>query len=356
MTSTVLVTGGTGYVAQWCVKELVDKGYKVRITVRDAKKTSRFQFLKDLVSQDIEVVSAELGIGQEENWNNACKGVDHVLHVASPYTLNVKDPQADLVDPAVNGTLMVLKACLNEPKIKSVVITSSVAAISDCFDDPPVSGELYGPDDWNTTSSLSRNPYYYSKVLAEKAAQKFVKENNCLFKFCSMNPFAVIGPALDPKAEVNTSVESIRMLMNGQVPFALPLNLCLVDVRDVAKIHVLAMEKASDPIDGKFPRYIGWVGNLNQVEVSKLIVEEAPEYVGRVVKKSPILPLSFYKYASLLSQPKGTGTYLFHNLGKDPHFDTSLCTKELGFTFMDPKKSVKDTVRWLIETNNVKKP
>ena len=176
----VLVTGATGYIGAWCVKSLLDKGYRVRGTVRDPNNTAKNAFLTALPGaspERLELVKGDLNV--EAGWVSVIAGCDYVLHVASPYTLAAKDVQRELVDPAVNGTRFVFEACAKTPSVKRIVLTSSVAAVSDCFDEWKT--HVYSDKDWNTTSSLSRNPYYYSKVMAERWAWEFMDKQKPSF-------------------------------------------------------------------------------------------------------------------------------------------------------------------------------
>jgi len=162
-----------------------------------------------------------------------------VFHTASPYVIKVEDPQKQLVDPALNGTLNVLRACEKSHNVKRVVLTSSVAAITDS-----PSGVL-NENVWNKKSSLTRNPYYYSKTLAEAEAWKFVqgvgqsstKKN---FDLVVMNPWVIMGPAFDNA--LNESNKILVDIMTGGYPVVMGLEFAIVDVRDVARAHILAAE------------------------------------------------------------------------------------------------------------------
>jgi len=210
----VLVTGANGFIGAWCVKTLLDRGaYRVRGTVRDPT-SKRNEFLRALAgaAERLELVAADLN--NDDGWDGAVAGCDFVLHVASPYVLTVRDAQRDLVDPAVNGTLRVLRAAAKVGCVKRVVLTSSVAAISDDFE--AWRTHTYGESDWNAKSSLSRNPYFYSKTLAERAAHDFCKTQSPSFSLVVINPFEVMGPALDATAEPNTSIGKVLAPLAGQ--------------------------------------------------------------------------------------------------------------------------------------------
>jgi len=180
----VCVTGASGFVAAHVTRELLERGYRVRGTVRSLSTPGKYGFLTSLpgAADRLELVSAELLA--EGSYDSAVAGCELVIHTASPYVMNVKDPQRDLIDPAVNGTLNVLGSA-KAAGVRRVVLTSSMAAISD----EPVDGKVFTEDDWNEQSSLERNPYYFSKTVAERAAWKFVEDEHPGFDLIAINPY-----------------------------------------------------------------------------------------------------------------------------------------------------------------------
>ena len=230
----VCVTGASGFIAAHIVRELLAKGYSVRGTVRNSP--GNYPYLLGLpgASDRLELVEAELL--SDGAYDRAVEGCDYVMHTASPYEINVKNPQTDLVDPAVNGTETVLESCLKSGGVKRVILTSSIAAITD----EPESMKVFTEKDWNTMSSLDRNPYQYSKTLAERAAWDFIMRKRPRFDLVSINPTMVAGPSLGPS--LNTTNRMIRDIMKGVFPGIMDINWGFVDVRDVAKAHILAME------------------------------------------------------------------------------------------------------------------
>ncbi|MGZ3477693.1 MAG: NAD-dependent epimerase/dehydratase family protein, partial [Polyangiales bacterium] len=217
--STILVTGANGFIASHIVELLLAKGHRVRGTVRSAN--------KEKARAGLELVEAELLA--EGAFDRAAEGCDAVIHTASPYVLDAKDPQKDLVDPAVHGTRNVLSACKKSKSVKRVVVTSSMASITD----EPESDHVLTEADWNVKSSLERNPYYYSKTLAEKAGWEFVEKEKPGFDLVTINPFLVIGPSLG--SSINTSNQLFVDLLAGTYPGVMNLTWGFVDVRDVAR-------------------------------------------------------------------------------------------------------------------------
>ena len=327
---------------------MLEQGYRVRATVRDPN-SSKNDFLKVLLgaTERLELVVANLL--SEQGWTEAVSDCTYVLHIASPYRLHVKNPQIDLIEPAVKGTLNVFKACQAEVKVKRVVLCSSVAALSDCFDDWKT--HAYGPDDWNTTSSLRRNPYYYSKTLAEKAAHEFMKQENVSFSLSVINPYQVIGPALDTKSRQNQTVDSVTMYFTGP-GIALPLALGCVDVRDVALAHVRAMQ-IDEAGGGK--RFVLCPRTVPQQEVARLIRDACPEKLKRRIntKKPPPIPKPIMIAVVQMIESKEVASFVKHNWKKEPKFDCSMARDILKIEFHDAATSIQDTVRWCIEYKKV---
>ncbi|XP_058752364.1 cinnamoyl-CoA reductase CAD2-like isoform X1 [Vicia villosa] len=237
----VCVTGASGYIASWIVKFLLQRRYTVRATVRDLagnpKKVDHLTKL-DGAKERLHLFKADLL--EEGSFDSAVEGCDGVFHTASPVRVVVKDPQVELIDPAVKGTLNVLKSCAKSPSVKRVVFTSSVAAIA--YNTRPKNPEVIVDETWFSDPDFCRESqswYVLSKALAEAAAWEFVNENK--IDMVVINPTMVAGPLLQP--EVNESVQSILNLING-IPFP---NYAFgwVNVKDVANAHIHAYEIAS---------------------------------------------------------------------------------------------------------------
>lgn len=234
----VMVTGATGYVAGWLVKKLLDEGLTVHAPVRDPEKKEKIKHLEEMAANskgEIKFFKADLL--SEGSYDEAMKGCELVFHTASPFFLNVKDPQKDLVDPALKGTHNVLDSANRTESVKRVVLTSSCAAIyGDNIDIQNVPNQTLTEDVWNTTSNLKHQAYSYSKTLAEKEAWKMVEAQN-RWDLVVMNPGFVLGPATNPHAS-GESLGFIKQMGDGTMKFgAPPYNMGMVDVRDVAEAH-----------------------------------------------------------------------------------------------------------------------
>ena len=338
MNRPICVTGASGFLAAHVVRELLERGYRVRGTVRGRPAPGTYGYLRSLpgASDRLELLTAELLA--EGSYDAAISGCDIVIHTASPYVVNVKDPQRDLVEPAENGTLNVLRSA-RSAGVRRVVLTSSLAAITD----EPIEGKVFTESDWNERSSLDRNPYYFSKAVAERSAWRFVQTEAPGFDLIAVNPFMILGPSLGP--ELNTTNSVFRDILTGVYPGILSLTWGFVDVRDAATAHVLAM--ASDRAKG---RYI-CAGDTLSMRTS--FAAGAGGY--RDGYKLPRLDLTgpigtFVVKLLSYTQAKGTGSYLRTHLGRTMRYDNSKIRNELGITFRPARESViatvEDLVRW----------
>jgi dihydroflavonol-4-reductase len=233
---TVLVTGGTGFIAGWCIVQLLERGYAVRTTVRDAAKEQRVRAAVRGNTDRLSVVVADLN--DDRGWDAAVAGCDYVLHVASPLGGGaVKDRHA-LVAPARDGTLRVLRAAA-KAGVKRVVMTSAAATARPSLTSDRVSDETI----WADPEDPQFDAYRVSKILAERAAWDFMQSEGKASMLTTILPGAVFGPLRD--AENLGSVQIIHGMLRGR-PGALPrLGFWIVDVRDLADLHIRAMTAAA---------------------------------------------------------------------------------------------------------------
>jgi nucleoside-diphosphate-sugar epimerase len=231
---TVLVTGGSGFLGGWCVIELLRRGYSVRTTVRSLSREAQ---VRAAVGSEVDpgdrltVLAADLT--REEGWAEAVRGCDYVLHVASPFPpKQPKDPD-DLIVPAREGTLRVLRAGL-DAGVKRVVVTSSVAAVRADGSEPRPLDER----DWTDPHSPGLTPYVRSKTIAERAAWDLVRERGEQDRLAVVNPGAILGPVLND--DLSYSLQAVQRLLEG-TPGAPKLGFSVVDVRDVADLEIRAM-------------------------------------------------------------------------------------------------------------------
>jgi nucleoside-diphosphate-sugar epimerase len=235
MHTTVLVTGGTGYIGGWCVAELLSRGYFVRTTIRSpAKEKSVRDTVATFVAADDRLSFAIADLTADQGWDAAVAGCDYVLHVASP--LGAGDPKDvySFVTPARDGTLRVLRAA-SRAGVKRVVMTSAATAAT-----PPMSSPDRISDEtvWFDPNE-EVDPYRYSKRLAERAAWDFMKHQSGPMALTTVLPGAVFGPILSKDSIGSTDV--IRRLLQGRVPANPRFGMQIVDVRDLVDLHIRAM-------------------------------------------------------------------------------------------------------------------
>lgn len=339
-TAPVLVTGATGFIASWIVDALLHRGYRGRGSVRSLAKARSIELLRQLdgAADRLELIEADLLTPGA--FDAAAAGCEYVVHAASPYVLTVEDPQRDLVDPAVNGTRHVLAACEKATTVKRVVLTSSMAAITD----EPDSDHVLTEEDWNGKSTLTRNPYYLSKTLAERAAWAFVEERPRGFDLVAINPFMVIGPSRVPG--LNTSNQVLLDLVKGTYPGIVSLTWGFVDVRDVAEAHVRALETAA-----AHGRYLCAGDTRSMRAVVDLLASNGwgERYrLPRVGLDNTIG--NFIVRLASRRQSEGVSSYLRTHVGRVPRYDTAKIRRELGMTFRPVDQTILETMddlaRW----------
>src|SRR4051812_9340197 len=226
----VLVTGGSGFIGAHCIKRLHDDGYDVRATVRSR---SREDEVRQMVGEGpLEIVEADLTA--DAGWTDAVAGCHAVLHVASPFPLAQPKHEDDLIVPARDGALRLLRAA-RAAGVRRVVLTSSFAAIGYGHGHPD---KVYDESSWTDVDGGGVSAYAKSKTIAERAAWDFVASEGGP-ELAVVNPVAVLGPLLGP--DPSTSIELVKRLIDGSMPGTPKVAYGLVDVRDVADLHVRAM-------------------------------------------------------------------------------------------------------------------
>ncbi|XP_038980598.1 phenylacetaldehyde reductase-like [Phoenix dactylifera] len=236
----VCVTGASGYIASWLVKLLLQRGYTVRATVRDLADPKKTEHLHALEGANERLHLFKANLLEEGSFDSVVEGCEGVFHTASPFYHDVTDPQAELIDPAVKGTLNVFSSCIKTP-VKRVVVTSSMAAVA--FNGRPRTPDVVVDETWFSSAEVCKQAklwYVLSKTLAEEAAWKFSKDNS--IDMVTINPAMVIGPLLQPT--LNTSAAAILNLINGSCTYP-NTTFGWVNVKDVAMAHILAFEVPS---------------------------------------------------------------------------------------------------------------
>ena len=328
----VLVTGGSGFIALHCIDQLLEKGFMIRTTIRSESRKEEINKAMDKypnLDQNLEFHICDLL--KDEGWEAAVDGCDYVLHVASPFILEVPSDENVLIKPAVDGTLRVLNAC-SKAYVKKVVLTSSVAAVAYGHGVE----KTYDESDWSNTGEDSGiTPYAKSKTLAEKAAWNFVEEldPDKKFDFTVINPVGVFGPMLT--RDIGTSNSLVSRLINGELPACPATHMGYVDVRDVAKAHVFSMLNSS-------------------TNNKRIIVSESEMFfvdVGRILneagfKKSPTkqMPNWLVKFLAIFIKELSGVT---KSLGRRVDTDKSLAKSLFDWQYISAKDSILDTANQL---------
>jgi dihydroflavonol-4-reductase len=239
---TVLVTGGSGFLGGWCLVELLQRGYRARTTVRDLHREGTVR--ADVGSQvevgdRLAVVAADLM--DDHGWAEAVDGCDYVLHVASPFPpAQPKNPD-ELIVPARDGTLRVLRASL-AAGVKRIVLTSSVAAVRNGGPDVISDGRELTEADWTDPENPHLTPYTRSKTIAERAAWDYMRAQGAEDRLVTVQPGAIIGPVLGEGRSY--SLQAVERMLTGRMPGLPRLGFSFIDVRDVAALEVGAMTAA----------------------------------------------------------------------------------------------------------------
>jgi len=339
----VLVTGGTGFLGQWVVKLLLDRGYNVRATVRDLKNTRRYEFLYT-VSAGADKASGRLSFHQcelasEAGWDDAMRGCRAVVHVAGVINLDTTNARKDLIEPTLMGVRNIFGAAARVGTVKRIVVTSSFAAVSEDFAE--FASHTYDSNDWNTKSSEKFNAYAYSKTLEEKASWEYVRHSNDL-SLTTICPSSIFGPALnDNMGYVNREI--IFRLLKGRVPTLLDINLALCDVRDCAAVHVAALE-SPDSID---KRYICTHDAVPLKDIFACLAAMSPRFKRRVPTLK--LPTSLVLWWARIFISRGTFQNLKSTLGKRPVFNLDKEKAEIAMELRPWEETVRDSAQWLID-------
>ena len=341
----ILVTGGTGYLASWIIKQLLDQGKEVRTTVRDLSHKDKSVHLTALaVKSKGTLTFFEADLLKTGSFTEAMAGCELVIHTASPFKISgLKNAQKELVEPALEGTKNVLESANSTESVKRVVLTSSIAAIyGDAVDIQKTAKGIFTEEDWNFSSSVGHQPYPYSKTLAEKLAWKMAGKQN-RWDLLTINPGFIMGPSLSKRTD-STSIDIMIQLATGKFRTGVPSGeMGFVDVRDVAKAHILA--GFSPTASG---RHICVSDQKTFLDMANVIKASYPKYP---------LPNGFVpKWLFWLIAPFAgfTRKYVKLNVGIDLRFDNSYIRKDLGIEFIPFEKTITDHFEQILNDGIVK--
>jgi dihydroflavonol-4-reductase len=273
----VLVTGGSGFIAVHCMLHLVNAGYRVRATVRsldrEAEVSAMLKAGRAAPGYNLSFIAADLGA--DANWSAAVAGCDYVLHVASPTPLKDYKHEDELIIPAREGVLRVLRAA-RDASVKRVVLTSAFGAIGFGHKSRKTP---FTETDW-TKIDGDTPAYQKSKTLAEKAAWDFITREGGKLELSVVNPVAVLGPVLGP--DFSHSIQMTKRMLDGEVAGCPKISSCYVDVRDVADLHVRAMTQPA--ANGE--RFLAVSGkSLSMLDIAKVLKRRLGASAKRVPGK-----------------------------------------------------------------------
>lgn len=329
---TVLVTGASGYIAGFTIKQLLAEGWNVRGTVRDPAKSDKLHVTLGATPEALKLYAAELTA--DGGWAEAMDGADYVLHLASPLPAGTPKSDDELIIPARDGALRALRFA-GAAGVKRTVMTSSAAAVAYGVDEKR---RVFTEADWTDPNHPDTYPYVRSKVLAERAARDFMAADESGMEFCTINPGAVLGPVMGP--DHSASIELVTKLLSGAVPGAPRIGFPIVDVRDTADAHIRAM--ATPGLDGE--RFLCAGEFLWMSEIAAILREELGEKARKVPKRT--LPDVLVRVLALFDREIRT---VLAELGKERICDAGHAKQVLGWTPRPARESIVDTANSLIE-------
>jgi nucleoside-diphosphate-sugar epimerase len=330
----VMVTGGTGYLASWIIKMLLEEGINVNVAVRnplDAQKVGHLLALAKASTGKLKLFKADLL--DFSSFDEPMQGCELIMHTASPFfTTKTKNPEEELLRPAKEGTRNLLEAVKRTPTVKRVVLTSSVAAIyGDNVDIKLAPRKVFTEQEWNVTSSAKHNPYPYSKMIAEKEAWAIAKEAE-QWDLVTINPGWILGPSLSKRKD-SMSISTMIQFGDGTFRMGVPeLWNGIADVRDVASAHIKAgfTPKASG-------RHIIVSGEAKLLDLANILRNNFGGSFPFPKRQAP--KLLFWLIAPRLGY---TRKYVSRNVGHQIKFDNSYSKADLGMSYIRIEQTVKD--------------
>jgi nucleoside-diphosphate-sugar epimerase len=340
MAGTVLVTGGSGFIGGELIRQLLAEGWTVHTTIRDLKKEASLRAAIGDSGGRLSVFKAELM--DDAGWAEAMAGCSHVGHVASPFPLGVPKNEDDLIVPAREGALRALRFA-KAAGVERFVMTSSAAAIA--YGHPAGKTE-FSEADWTDVDAPGVQPYVKSKTIAERSARDWVAREGGEMAFCTVNPVLVLGPVAS--ADLAASVEVPKRLLEGSIPALPDVGFSVVDVRDVAALHVLALEAPDDQIrDGRFIASAGPFYKM--ADVARVLRER----MGPQAKEVPTRRMPDV-LVRLMAMVMPDLRQLTGELGRVRSTSGQHARDALGWRPRDPDQTIEDTARSLIEHGIVK--
>ncbi len=331
----VLVTGGSGFIAQHCMLKLFEAGYRVRTTVRSLEREAEVRATLKAAGADAGARRAffAAALTADAGWADAVAGCDFVLHVASPFPLTVPKHEDELIVPAREGALRVLRAA-RDAGVKRVVQTSSFAAVG--YGHPQMD-RPFNEHDWTKVDGDGLTAYAKSKTLAERAAWDFMAREGGAMELSVVNPVGVFGPVLS--ADMSTSIEIVKRMMDGALPALPRITFGVVDVRDVADLHLKAM---TDP-EAAGERFLAVAGDFLSMRDIALILRRRMGDAGKRVPTGQ-LPDWLLRVVALVDKSVGQ---VVPELGKHKNATNEKARRVLGWTPLSAEDAVVATAESL---------
>ncbi|SRR6266404_1487196 len=340
---TVLVTGGSGFVGAHCILQLMDKGYGVKTTVRSlSKKNEVIEMLRNGGAQAAEDLSfIEADLSSDSNWDAAVQDCEYVLHVASPIALGTPKDENEMIVPAVEGTLRVLRASRNAG-VKRVVITSSFAAVGYSHKDP---NTLITEEEWTDPNDKTLSAYLKSKTFAEKAAWDFITREGGDLELSVVNPVGIFGPLLGPG--LSGGHEILKRLLDGSMKAIPKISFGIVDVRDVADLHLRAMTSP----DAKGQRFLALSGGvLSLLDMALMLKNKMGDEADRVTTKT--LPDWLVRVAALFNP---LAKSIVSQLGRVKNASNEKAKRLLGWAPRSNEEAIMSAVESMSRFGLIKK-
>jgi dihydroflavonol-4-reductase len=340
----VLLTGASGYIGKHIALELINQGYEVRASVRTL---ARAQEVRDAVAPYVtpgidltkKLTFVELDLEKDAGWDAALNGMDVLMHTASPFPIASPKNEDDLIRPAVQGTLRALSAA-KDAGIKRVILTSSVAAIYG--HSLPSDETAFDESMWTDVDlPIGKVAYTKSKTLAEKAAWDYVKKSAGDIQLTTINPVLVLGAPLDNN--FGSSISVVQRILQGKDPLLPDLRFGIVDVRDVARMHVQSIENKATYGE----RIIACAETLSFIEIAKILKSAYPKSKTKT-GKAPTFLIKF------LSNFDGDIKAILPLLGKAMILNNTKAVTAYGMKFISAEVSVKESAAYLFKSSAIK--
>ena len=340
MAGTVFVSGGSGYIAGETIRQLLGKGWTVHTSVRNLAREAELRPQLGGTPETLKFFAADLM--SDAGWAEAMAGCSHVCHMASPFPAGVPKDENALIVPAREGALRALRFA-KAAGVTRFVMTSSAAAIAYGH---PEGKTQYDENDWTNVDAPGVQPYVKSKTIAERAARDWVASEGGGIEYCAVCPVLVLGPVQG--ADFAASVEPVQRLLDGSVPALPEVGFSIVDLRDIAALHVLALEAPADQVrDGRF---IGSSGRFMKFADVAKVLRDA---LGPQARKVPTRRMPAWGVRVLaLFMP--AAKQLLGEVGRTRATSSAHAQSVLGWQPRPPEQSIIDCARSLIEHGVVK--